>query len=914
MTKDTQFATFDARRGQGRRKQISYLPSPISHLLSPISYLLSAGAALPAPHRRPGRAGSALLVVLGILAILTLLIFAYSFSARTERLAARQSRDALAARHHIDTVVSLVMGREVPVHLLGTAGSGDSLSLRRFSGAIDFSSLGAALAGNEDYFAKHAFTSCLHDAHDCGVCENFLNNLSTNYFPSALHGELTRLSADWLPIESVDEDSGDTIYTNALYAYAVIDLTGFLDANHVTSNQVARLAAGDGDISDAELFIEDRARQSAPGREYDVEGYVSYRDLLLRNRGLDAPPRHLFHFSYDPAPDVTVTNGAVYSDYSDLNRDAVTVPKLDLNGWTNGFSGRLDSPEDLERHYGTSKFRAWLSAVTNRLAFCGFAAPEAIGWNLVNFLDGDRVPQSPSPAPWRDDWPQEDVPLINEIAVAQVPLDFGYTNCYAAAVELWYPFAPNPIREEDEAELVVAVYTNWPAASFSHHDPGWTNDIVLLPSGSEFGFTLTNRIERMENGTSTEFSVFTAPPEGYVSFPVEIVNFVPSDRVADTVSKIDGMTWKSPGTNTLYRHFENLPIGIQKYTTYVESNSTYWVRREMVVTNEIRLITRVRLGERWVDEAMAYDPDPDSGYHEEPYRYLTSCGWQVNDPRRNGHRDDWSRYEGVSYDDDADGELTFTCSLSGATNSVCNPWHEYGQGLPVVHFDAPATRAGDIGYIYEPWSSLDGGETIKTNYWQSICLADGRMLAGHGTFAYSAGSALEFFTARCATNRSVRGLVNASSPYPAVWGALLADVEVGHGLQRTRLPDSAIEWMTNVVGEVQTLMYDQTSVPIGVGDLCMATGDSRVFKTIPDQYLSGDDVWHWQGSLGNEIKEDILRDLCERLSFRQQIFLIVVDVRATSPALTVRAERRAAVLVVRDAYTGAWRVAEYHAL
>ncbi len=94
----------------------------------------------------------------------------------------------------------------------------------------------------------------------------------------------------------------------------------------------------------------------------------------------------------------------------------------------------------------------------------------------------------------------------------------------------------------------------------------------------------------------------------------------------------------------------------------------------------------------------------------------------------------------------------------------------------------------------------------------------------------------------------------------------------------------------------------------------MATGDSSLFKTIPDEYLSGDDAWHWQGSWGNEIKEDILRDLCERLTFRQQIFLIVVDVRATSPALTVRAERRAAVLVVRDAYTGAWRVVEFHAL
>ena len=92
----------------------------------------------------------------------------------------------------------------------------------------------------------------------------------------------------------------------------------------------------------------------------------------------------------------------------------------------------------------------------------------------------------------------------------------------------------------------------------------------------------------------------------------------------------------------------------------------------------------------------------------------------------------------------------------------------------------------------------------------------------------------------------------------------------------------------------------------------MAAGDAQSYRNIPEEYLSGEDAWHWQGSIGNEIKEDILRDLCERMTFRQQIFLIVIDVRVTTPSLSVRAERRAAVLVVRDAYTGAWRVVERH--
>ena len=925
MVKGLQLATREVKCGRERRNNICYLLSVICYLLPAHGECASAGAS----SKRAS--GSALIVVLGVLAIMTALIFAYAFSARTERLAARQSRDSLLAKQYLDTIISVVMGREVPLHLLGTQGSGGNLSLSRFAGRVDFTSLGSALGENSGYYSKRAFTSCLYDTHDCGTCENFLNNVSTNYIPGVLHGELTSLSADWIPVESVDEKSLQSIdndyrviYTNALYAYAVIDLSGFLDANRITSNQIARLARDKADIENASLFTEERTRQSAPALGTDIEGYVSYRDLILRNRGLPSQPQHLLHFSYDPAPDVTVTNGSVYSDYASNNNGEFMAPKLYINGWTNGFTGNLASTEDLERHYASDKFHAWLSDVTNRLAFCGFAAHDEIAWNLVNFLDEDRIPQSPSPAPWREDWPQEDVPLINEIAVAQVPLSFGYTNCYAAAVELWHPFVPNPIREKDEAELIVAVYTNWTESAYAHKNASssgynkssWTNDIVFLPSGSKYGFTLTNRIERMENGTSSEFNVFTAPPEGYVSFPVEIVNFSHSDHVKKRVSKVAGDIWESDerGTNTLYSHFENLPIGIQRYATYVPSNGTYWVRRNIVVTNEVRLITRVRLGDRWVDEAMAYDPDPDSGFHEEPYRFLTPCGWQVNDPRRNGHRGDWQRYEGVTHLEGADGESTYACTLSGATNAICNPWHTYGQGLPIVHFNGPATRAGDIGYIYEPYSSFDNGDTVQTNSWQSICLAEGRTLASHNSFAFSAGSALELFTVRCATNRSVRGLVNVSSPYPAVWDALLADIEVGHSLQRTRLPDSAIEWMTNVVGEIQHVMYETDSIPIGVGDFCMAAGSAPSYRNIPPEYLSGEDEWHWQGSFGNEIKEDILRDLCERLSFRQQIFLLVIDVRVTTPALSVRAERRAIFLIVRDAYTGAWRVVERHLL
>lgn len=886
------------------------------------------------------RSGSALVVVLGVVAVLTILVFAYSFAARVERIAARSVSDSAIADEFINSVVASIMSQELPMRLLEIERASGSLA--PFSGRVDFTSLAPAMAAHTNHFCRHAFTStaAVYDYEPYGTCQSFLNNASTNFIPAALHDQITPLDADWLVSETVGVKSRDTIYTNALYAYAVVDLSGFLDATTMTSNEVAYMSAV-GDVASQSLFLDDCARAMAPA-DPTLSGYVSYRDMALRNRGISAPSANILHFSYDPSPDVTITNGEVYADLSSDNRDAILTPKLDLNGWTNGFSGNLSSTADLEAHYRTDAFREWLGEVTNRLAFCGLAEPESVAWGLVNFLDGDRVPQSSSPAPWRDDWPQEDVPLINEIAVAQVPYSFGVTNHYAAAVELWYPFSPRSITTDDAAQLVVAVYTNWTAFVTSssnytdHADSSWTNDIVLLPSGSPYGFTMTNSIERMEHGTSTEFLVFASRRKEYVSFPVAITDFAHSGDEVDKVRKEDDLTWRhdADGTNILYRHVEYLPIGVQKYHSYFriddgeDANLAVWERREVTVTNEIRLLVRVRLGDRWVDEAMAYDPDPDSPYHVEPYRYTAPCGWQVNDPRMNGLRRNWEPYDGIEFT--ADGENM--CTLSGTTNTLCKPFGRYGQGLPIVHYDGLARRAGDIGYIHQPYSftadafqegygylsALDVSDAsalrISTNAWESICLCDDRAYASHGHFAYSPGSVMEFFTVRCATNRPVRGLVSAWTWHLDVIGAILADMEVGSGLGVCRLPSDAIEWMKEAYTNVQEEMYAGDSRPIGVGDVCMAFGMIDGYRDIPDKYLDVDDPWHWQGSLGSDSKEDVVREFCERLSFRQQIFAIVLDVRVMSPAMTLRAERRAVVIVVRDAYTGAWRIVERHFL
>jgi len=59
--------------------------------------------------------------------------------------------------------------------------------------------------------------------------------------------------------------------------------------------------------------------------------------------------------------------------------------------------------------------------------------------------------------------------------------------------------------------------------------------------------------------------------------------------------------------------------------------------------------------------------------------------------------------------------------------------------------------------------------------------------------------------------------------------------------------------------------------------------------------------------------EAALRGLIDKVSFRQNIFVIIVAAQTLSPASSeshpiVLSDQRAAVTVIRDAYTGRWTV------
>jgi hypothetical protein len=329
-----------------------------------------------------------------------------------------------------------------------------------------------------------------------------------------------------------------------------------------------------------------------------------------------------------------------------------------------------------------------------------------------------------------------------------------------------------------------------------------------------------------------------------------------------------------------------------------------------------------------VDEAAGYHPGGDRREARTNLLVFTEpCGYEVNDPRRNGYREDWHRYLPAdratpAWDEEAT-ESRPVCSLNGATNLITNPWHiPYGQGLPLVHFNRLLDRAGDIGYIQQPESNpdLNARSRTITNLWQSICLADPTPLAQHrfsdtSAFTYVAGSVLEFFTVR-ATNTPVRGLVHFSTTHTNVVRALLADLTVGIPGSQTNLFGSGIDWMQEVFFAAQQELYAPGNTPIRVGGLCYGIGSVPLYRdaTDPSDQSDPSDLSQarpWQGSLGNDLKEDILRGLAERISFRQHVFVICLAGKTTAPSGRTTAMQRAAAIVLRDAYTGRWKVVSW---
>jgi hypothetical protein len=286
--------------------------------------------------------------------------------------------------------------------------------------------------------------------------------------------------------------------------------------------------------------------------------------------------------------------------------------------------------------------------------------------------------------------------------------------------------------------------------------------------------------------------------------------------------------------------------------------SATWIR-EPLGTNlhQIWVWPRVYVGTNCVDEALLKNGSV--------VPWTQPRCYQFNDPRAN---------HDLANAIFADAPL----SALGTTNSNCSI-----PSLPLVHANAPMQSAGELRHIYAP--GLSGGRIDFTTAMGGACR--------------------DRFTVQ-PTNTPTYGLFQANTPYANIWQAILCDVPIGWtnaivpdfrrtlGTDRLLLEPLAASLagaLTNS-GQRGTTCFEALYPLLGSTLLTTLSQTNSTEISMDARAVCG----------------DILAGIADRVSFRQNSYLIIVCGQRLSPLGRVLADQRAAITIVRDAYTGRWVV------
>jgi hypothetical protein len=250
-----------------------------------------------------------------------------------------------------------------------------------------------------------------------------------------------------------------------------------------------------------------------------------------------------------------------------------------------------------------------------------------------------------------------------------------------------------------------------------------------------------------------------------------------------------------------------------------------------------------------------------------PYRWTRPGSIQVRDPRNNL----FAPGQGASEALLADWYETHTLWTSNLNCSVTE--------APFVHPNAPMNAIGEIGYVYA--GDIDG--SIDFSITNGAALLDRFAVFPPGTNA----------------NYAARNRIQANSDYTNVVRRLFEDIVISRS-------------MTN-----QPAYLD----PDNLATACIQARDqvphhlgwNSFAQMIPDLMKSISEMGQSEtGQIPDKaFIEELVRPLPERVTFRQNIFVIIMAAQRLTPARHRTAEQRAAAVVIRDAYTGSWFIHDW---
>jgi hypothetical protein len=469
------------------------------------------------PARHASRAGVALVMTLGLLALICVAVIAFIAAMRLERSTARLEADRATLRglHHAALASAM---QELTWQLYERVYPVTWLDIPWRDGSTNTPPSAGPCLGS---FYKQE-TNVSFSANSVRL----FTGAATNLVPGAVQADAASVESIWMPVTSqlVDSDERDE---------SADPLAPLMDS--VVLSRVAYL------IIDCSGFLPPVSTNSA--------GYAAQIHLPPERRD------HTFYLAHDPDPEqfYTVkpeyaTNAASPGLYCTL-----VTNKFDVNSWTR-------DPTN------------WLMEVKAGFAAAGFTnAPEKLAWNLYNMLDEDRIPQhaeTETRPPSRVTYGFENLPMINEVTVSNVA-----AGAYSVSVELWYPFEPK--QSPEGLVLAVGVYTNWPSAGRpTDLGPfGFTNVVPILYSpGRPFHVATGAQVVFAIEGTvqpqiGTAHPIYISPrlylldtnttPAVYVCVDEALIDSV--DNV-DIIDNFEVLKWTTPGSWQARNPFFNLLV------------------------------------------------------------------------------------------------------------------------------------------------------------------------------------------------------------------------------------------------------------------------------------------------------------------------------------------------------------------
>ncbi|MCE9616402.1 MAG: hypothetical protein K8T26_19185 [Lentisphaerae bacterium] len=658
-------------------------------------------------------------------------------------------------------------------------------------------------------------------------------------------------------------------------AYVILNASGLLDANRVGgsprvwSTNVAELDLTTlPDVADTTLFVTDRA----------LQGPYASIDALRANRGAAAPVSNLLTYTRDPGRDWmffslpvegllatqwwTMSSNYLFS--IDLRRPPPTLGttnasrylgvKFNVNSFFDAaYSNTIQNAGRSVNAYLTSPtfmaryWRPLRDLIALALPGIPFDRAGDIAWNVVNYLDPDDIPHGSDTVPWTHSEGVEAVPLINEIVVKQIDIPRSGTNAwgptYVVHTELWYPFTPGKVTPDDNYFVQVMLF-NGKENSLS--EMAVSNSVYLNTN-----YSFTAPVLDMEFGTTNEFKVYAT-------------------------------------TNIFF-----VDAGTNRYADLGAPKVLYYLARVYKVVNGAIIP---------VDEAMGYRPNEANPAGRELLQLNRPWAYGVNDPRSNGQLKYWflvpqgpfGQWSGGA-DYDWRQHTLGTTNLNRVNKPVlgyrplCEPYAGKGQGVPIYHRNGPMTNIGELGHLYQSGMS---DEEPNPDYWSWRTLSI--MRANEGALL------LDMLTTR-AGNGAEQGLICMNSRQTNTWRAALGNLRIGEagaaGAEPYLIPtnkiDALIAQLVAKATASNTLsFYDlfttADSEAGGGGALAEAFRDCAPPARQNDYY-----------------KEAAFRSLCELVSFRQNVFLIVLARQEfCDDGTSVAFEERSVATLARDAYTG----------